>query len=152
MACLEQPRILASLPLVLIAPASLNDAARTIALWMDAGLTRPWNDPSVDFVRALESEQATVLLATEMDSLRGSVMVGDDGHRGWMYYLAVAVDARRQGVGAALVGAAEGWLAGRGQTRVRLMVRNENRSVLDFYAAQGYTDQDCVVLGRTLDD
>ena len=135
---------------MLIAPASPADEAKTTALWTEAGLTRPWNDPSVDFARALESEQAAVLLATEGDTLRGSVMVGDDGHRGWMYYLAVAGDARRSGVGGALVRAAEEWLAQRGQTRVRLMVRLDNHSVLDFYSAQGYSDQDCVVLGRTL--
>ena len=136
---------------MLIAPASLEDEARTVALWERAGLTRPWNDPSADFIRALKREQATVLIATEGDSLRGSVMVGDDGHRGWMYYLAVADDARRSGTGAALVRAAEVWLVQRGQTRVRLMVRNENHAVLDFYGGLGYTDQDCVVFGRTLE-
>lgn len=136
---------------MLIAPATLADASRTVSLWTEAGLTRPWNDPSSDFVRALACDQSTVLLATEGLSLRGSVMVGDDGHRGWMYYLSVSGDARGRGIGAALVHAAEEWLVQRGQTRVRLMVRNENHAVLDFYAAQGYVDQDCVVLGRALD-
>lgn len=137
---------------MLIAPASLADEAKTVALWTEVGLTRPWNDASVDFVRAVESEQATVLLATEGRTLRGSVMVGDDAHRGWMYYLAVAEADRRSALGTALVNAAEDWLFQRGQTRVRLMVRNDNLSVLEFYAAHGYADQNCVVLGRTLGD
>ena len=107
--------MLDSLQAMLIAPASLADEARTIALWTEAGLTRPWNDPVGDFVRAVKSRQAAVLLATEGQRLRGSVMVGDDGHRGWMYYLAVATADQRSGLGSALVGAAEDWLAQRGQ-------------------------------------
>lgn len=135
---------------MLIAPATMADEIAAVALWTEAGLTRPWNDPAQDFARAVGSEQASVLLATEGEALRGSVMVGDDGHRGWMYYLAVAEAARGTGVGAALVRAAEEWLAQRGQTRVRLMVREENHAVLGFYSAQGYSDQGCVVLGRAL--
>jgi ribosomal protein S18 acetylase RimI-like enzyme len=133
-----------------ISAAKLTDEAATLALWREAGLTRPWNDPSQDFVRAVQCEQSDVLLATEDDVVMGSVMVGDDGHRGWMYYLSVADVARGRGIGTTLVASAEEWFRGRGQLRVRLMVRAENLPVVAFYAGLGYEDQDCAVLGRTL--
>jgi len=129
----------------------MTDQSATIALWQKAGLTRPWNDPTEDFARAVRNEQSGVMLAREGDQLLGSVMVGDDGHRGWMYYLAVADDSRRRGIGSALVAAAEQWMRERGQSRVRLMVRTDNLPTVAFYTALGYVDQECVVLGRTME-
>lgn len=135
---------------MLILRASMADERATVALWHEAGLTRPWNDPGRDFARGVDGDQSDVLLAKDGDRIVGSVLVGDDGHRGWMYYLAVAEDVRGHGVGTALVHGAEDWLAQRGQTRVRLMVRAENLGVVEFYGGLGYADQDCIVLGQTL--
>jgi ribosomal protein S18 acetylase RimI-like enzyme len=80
-----------------------HDAA--IALWHAAGLTRPWNDPRSDLERALAGPSSAVLVARPDDGsgLLGTVMVGHDGHRGWMYYLAAA--ERGRGVGRALAAA-----------------------------------------------
>jgi hypothetical protein len=58
-----------------------------VRLWSDAGLTRPSNDPLADFDRALASTPAAVLGLFDHGTLAGTVMVGDDGHRGWVYYL-----------------------------------------------------------------
>ena len=133
-----------------ISPAAAEDEDEVTALWHRAALTRPWNDPHADFRRARESEQSTVLVAREQGAILGSVMVGDDGHRGWLYYLAVDESDRRSGLGTALVRSAEEWLHERGQSRVRLMVRQDNDAVTGFYAAIGYVDQECQVLGRAL--
>lgn len=84
-------------------------------------------------------------------SLVGTVMVGYDGHRGWVYYLAVDEAQRGTGLGRALMVAAEAWLVSQGAPKVQLMVRTTNTAVLGFYAALGYTDQSCVVLGRRTD-
>ena len=84
-------------------------------------------------------------------SLVGTVMVGYDGHRGWVYYLAVDEAQRGTGLGRALMVAAEAWLVSQGAPKVQLMVRTTNTAVLGFYAALGYTDQYCVVLGRRTD-
>jgi len=135
---------------VRIIEAREADRDVVVALWHDAGLTRPWNDADADFMRALASPASTVLVAVDGDTICGSVMVGDDGHRGWLYYLAVRTDLRHRGTGRALVHAAEAWLAHRGVAAVRLMVRNENTAVVAFYEALGYEDKDCIVLGRDL--
>jgi ribosomal protein S18 acetylase RimI-like enzyme len=130
--------------------ATLADAAELVALWQACGLTRPWNDPHADFALALGNPTSTVLLARDGDVLIGSVMAGFDGHRGWIYYLAVAPDRQRGGIGRALMAAAEAWLAERDAPKVQLMVREGNAAALGFYARLGYTAQGAVTLGRFL--
>jgi ribosomal protein S18 acetylase RimI-like enzyme len=83
--------------------------------------------------------------------LLGTVMVGHDGHRGWVYYLTVAAAARRQGVGTALLRAAERWLVDRDIPKLQLMVRRGNDAALAFYGALGYEPVDATVLGKRLD-
>lgn len=130
-----------------IVPLPRAQRADAVALWHAAGLTRPWNDADADLRRALEGPSSTVLAATEGDRLVGTVMVGQDGHRGWLYYLAVADDRRGRGVGRALVAAAEEWLAG-SVPKAQLMVRGDNAAAVAFYERLGYERQDTVVLGR----
>jgi ribosomal protein S18 acetylase RimI-like enzyme len=136
----------------MIRPATLADQEPVIALWHAAGLTRPWNDPVQDFTRALEGATSTVLVAEGEGGLSGSVMIGDDGHRGWVYYLAVAERARRTGLGRVLMAAAEDWLKARGCPKIQLMVRDSNEEALGFYAALGLEPQGVVTLGRFLKD
>jgi ribosomal protein S18 acetylase RimI-like enzyme len=130
-------------------PAALREDA--VALWHDAGLTRPWNDPYADLDRALSGPASTVLCVVQADRLVGTAMVGHDGHRGWMYYLAVADDIRRRGVGTALLRAAERWLVDRDIPKLQLMVRGDNTAARQFYAPLGYDVVDVTVLGKRLD-
>ena len=127
------------------------DAPAAVALWTEAGLTRPWNDAAGDFLRAVEGPASAVLGLREDGTLTGTAMVGHDGHRGWVYYLAVAESARGRGLGKQLMGAAEAWLVERGLPKVQFMVRTDNTAVLDFYDHLGYARQDVLVLGRRLD-
>lgn len=133
-----------------VTSAQAEDAAAVVALWHAAGLTRPWNDPDADYARALAATDAAVLVLRDDAAIVGTVMVGDDGHRGWVYYLAVAPDRRRQGIGRALMEAAEAWLRARGCPKVQLMVRTGNADALGFYRALGLEPQDVVTLGRFL--
>ena len=131
-------------------PAGLAEEA--VGLWHRSGLTRPWNDPHADLQRAARGATSTVLAACdEQGSLIGTSMVGHDGHRGWVYYLAVVTEQQRHGVGRALMRASEKWLAERGVPEVNLMVRRGNEDVLAFYESLGYKDGEVVVLGRVLD-
>jgi len=130
--------------------ASPADAAAVIALWEACGLTRPWNDPAVDYVRAVAQEHSDILLLRIDDEIAASVMVGEDGHRGWVYYLAVAPERRRTGLGARMMLAAESWLRARGVPKIQLMVRDGNDDALAFYAAFGLERQPVVTLGRFL--
>jgi len=127
-----------------------EDVGDVVALWEKVGLTRPWNDPVADFRRALIGSTSSVLGISADGQLVGTVMVGHDGHRGWVYYLAVREDHRRQGLGATLMDAAEEWLRRSGAVKSQLMVRRENEGALRFYQRVGYEASDVTVLARWL--
>jgi len=135
-------------PIVPLAPA---DAAAVVALWHATGLTRPWNDAGADFARAVAGPSSVVLGSWRDGELAGTAMVGHDGHRGWVYYLAVSPPAQGSGLGKQLMAACEAWLVGQGVPKIQFMVRSDNAPVLGFYDHLGYSRQDVVVLGRRLD-
>ncbi|HEY1825160.1 MAG TPA: GNAT family acetyltransferase [Acidimicrobiales bacterium] len=129
-----------------------DDQARTIDLWSRAGLVRPWNDPEEDFRQALGTPTSTLLGVFCEHELVGSMMVGFDGHRGWLYYAAVDPAARRRGVASGLVRAGEAWLVERGVRKVQLMVRSGNDDALEFYDAIGYERGDVTLMQKWLID
>jgi ribosomal protein S18 acetylase RimI-like enzyme len=130
--------------------ADAADASEVIALWETCGLIGPWNDPAADFERAVAGPASAILLLHEAGTLVASVMLGFDGHRGWVYYLAVAPERRRAGLGRVMMDAAETWLRARGAPKIQLMVREDNEAALGFYEALGLERQPVVTLGRFL--
>jgi GNAT superfamily N-acetyltransferase len=122
-----------------------------ISLWEQAGLTRPWNSPYNDYDRATRSESSAVLGVVEDGHVVATVMVGHDGHRGWVYYLAVASSKRKTGLGATMMSAAETWVRSNGMPKIQLMVRAENVDVRDFYLHRGYEASDVTVYGLRLE-
>jgi ribosomal protein S18 acetylase RimI-like enzyme len=121
-----------------------------VDLWERAGLTRPWNPPDEDFDRAVDGPTSTVLGGFDDAVLVATAMVGHDGHRGWVYYLAVAPDRRHSGVGGTMVHGAEEWLRQAGVPKLLLMVRSTNAAALGFYDALGFATEDVVVRSRWL--
>ena len=136
---------------ITLEPAAAGDREAVVALWQAAGLTRPWNDPRADFDLALAGPASAILLARGGGVLCGAVMVGFDGHRGWVYYLGVDPARRGKGIGRQLMQASEQWLAARGCPKIQLMVRGGNGEARGFYAALGYEVQDVVTIGRRLE-
>jgi ribosomal protein S18 acetylase RimI-like enzyme len=128
-----------------------DEIENAVALWTQAGLTRPWNDPRADFNLALRTPTSTIIGAFVGDRLFGSVMAGFDGHRAWVYYLSVAEDARKSGLGEQLMRAAEDFCARLGAPKMNLMVRGENTGVIAFYEKIGYARSDIVTLQRVLE-
>ena len=129
---------------------AINDEQAVIDLWTNCGLVRPWNNPHLDIARKL-SEQPELFLVVEVDGkVVGSVMAGYDGHRGWIYYLAVDPDQRGNSYGRALVNAAEQLLLQRGCPKVNLMIRNGNERVQAFYRQLGYSTDEVVTMSRRL--
>jgi len=136
-----------------IRPFRPADEAGVIALWQACGLTRPWNDPRRDIQRKLGEQPELFLVATGSDgALLGSAMVGFDGHRGWVYYLAVSPEHRRMAIGRALMHEAERLLIERGCPKINLQVRRENTEVQAFYAALGFKEDAAVSMGKRLED
>ncbi len=134
-----------------IAPVGDGEIDALAALWERCGLTRPWNDPRADIAFARKSPNATILIGHFGGAVKASAMVGHDGHRGWVYYLAVDPAIRGHGFGALMMKAAEDWLRERGVAKAMLMVRADNKAVCDFYRAIGYETQQRAIFAKWLD-
>lgn len=135
-----------------IRPIEDADIDRVVQLWLDCDLTRPWNDPRADIALARRSGAADVLVAAELDGrIVATAMVGNDGHRGWLYYVAVAPDRQKTGLGKRIVEAAEDWMRQRGVEKAQLIIRDTNVKVRAFYEKLGYGVQPRVLMARWLD-
>jgi ribosomal protein S18 acetylase RimI-like enzyme len=129
---------------------TIEDMETIVALWERCGLARPWNNPRDDFAKALQTPTATVIVGEEGSAMVATVMVGFDGHRGWIYYLAVDPPHQGSGRGRTMMNAAELWLKERGAPKLQLMVREENASALGFYDRLGLSRQPVAVFGKRL--
>jgi ribosomal protein S18 acetylase RimI-like enzyme len=128
-----------------------GEVAEVIALWQRCGSTRAWNDPAGDIALARKETNATVLLGRNDGALVASVLVGHDGHRGWVYYVAVDPDRRQNGFGRAIMNAAESWLRAAGLPKLQLLVRRENAQAGAFYQSIGYEEADTIVFAKWID-
>lgn len=128
------------------------DESAVIALWERCGLFVPWNDPVKDIARKLEVDRDLFLVGLADGAIVASVMGGYDGHRGWLYYVAVAPEFRKQGHGRRIIQAMEARLIARGCPKINLQVRAHNREVIAFYESLGYKESDLISLGKRLED
>jgi len=129
-----------------------EDEPGVVALWRACDLVASYNDPAADFRFARAGACSDVLVGEdEAGRIGGSVMVGHDGHRGWLYYVAAAPQFRGSGIGRQMVQAAEAWLAQRGVVKAQLLVRETNTKVVSFYEHLGYEVAPRVVMAKWLD-
>jgi ribosomal protein S18 acetylase RimI-like enzyme len=128
-----------------------EDIDALATLWERCGLTRPWNDPRGDIAFARKSPSSVILIGRFGGAVKASAMVGHDGHRGWVYYLAIDPDIRKHRFGTLMMKAAEDWLRDKGVAKAMLMVRADNTAVCDFYRAIGYETQERVIFAKWLD-
>ncbi len=138
-------------PALTVTSIEESDIPEVTRLWQRCGLTREWNDPAGDIALARKENNATVLLGRRDGALVASVLVGHDGHRGWVYYVSVDPDHRLKDYGREIMTAAEDWLRERGIAKLQLMVRDDNARVHAFYEALGYYDQKRVTFAKWLD-
>lgn len=136
---------------------TMPDTDAVISLWRRCGLTRPWNDPRKDIQRKIEelSKGGTgwFWVVETSRQIVGAVMVGYDGHRGSVNYLAVDPDSQTQGIGRLMMQRAEAELTAAGCPKINLLVRTDNTQVLKFYDQLGYeVDAVTAVSRRLVDD
>jgi len=127
-----------------------SDFAAVVALWDATGISIHYNDPAKDIPRMLATHNCQLYVGLEDERLIGSIMVGHEGHRGWLYKLAVAPDQRGKGYGEELVRQAERWLVARGMPKCNLMIRDTNLKVRQFYQRLGYETAPRTVMERWL--
>ena len=127
-----------------------DDTERVVELWSECGLTRPWNDPHKDIARKLSVQPDLFLVGEEDGLVVATAMIGFDGHRGWVSYLAVDPAFRGRGHAAALMAEVERLLIELGCPKIMLMVRAENTGVIDLYEHLGYATEKTVLMGKRL--
>ncbi|QHE93698.1 GNAT family acetyltransferase [Pandoraea fibrosis] len=131
------------------------DTDAVIALWREAfpeynASDKPHREPRRSIANKVAMHDGLFFVAVRDKKIVGTVMAGYDGHRGWVYSLAVARALRRRGVASALLRHAEVALAKRGCLKLNLQVLTQSREALAFYTAHGYAADDVVSLGKRL--
>lgn len=139
-----------SLPDCAFRPAADRDIPALLSLWDLCGLSRPHNHGPTDIAFARRGPNSDVLVAEAGGEVIASVMVGHDGHRGWVYYVAVHPRHQRRAVGTRIMAEAEVWLRARGVWKMHLLVRSSNLAVQDFYRSLGFADDSVAVLSKRL--
>lgn len=128
-----------------------EDSGEVIRLWEKIFPDSPaHNDPIKDIQNKMNVQPELFLIASVDSQLVGTAMAGFDGHRGWVYYLAVDPDFRRQGIGTALMEKAEELLAKAGCPKLNLQIRADNADVRAFYEKLGYQFEDRISMGKHL--
>jgi len=134
-----------------IRPYRMDDKLEIIQLWKKVFPETPLhNDPLRDIQRKLKIQPGLFLVAAIDHFLVGTAMAGYDGHRGWIYYIAVDPAYRRKGIGTALMRKAEGLLAQKDCPKLNLQIRANNSDLQAFYEKLGYSVEERISMGKQL--
>jgi ribosomal protein S18 acetylase RimI-like enzyme len=134
-----------------IRPYRADDEEAVIALWVACGLVVPHNNPKRDIKRKLRVNPEWFLVGELDGKVVASCIVGYEGHRGWINYLAVRPDCRRRGLGRQIMEDAEKLLRGAGCPKINLQIRATNTEVIEFYKSIGFQVDDVVSMGKRLE-
>jgi len=121
-----------------------------IQLWEECGLVVPWNDPQRDIERKLTVQPELFLISLIDKEIIATAMVGYEGHRGWVNYLAVNPKKQRQGIATQMMKEAERRLLKLGCPKSQVQVRTTNSGIIKFYRKLGYDIDDVVNIGKRL--
>ena len=121
-----------------------------VDLWKKCGLVVPQNDPAEDINKKIAFQPELLFVGLLENKVIGSIMIGYEGHRGWINYLAVSPEHQRRGYGKQLVLKAIDVLGRMGCLKINLQVRRSNVGVIDFYKHLGFKEDDVISLGMRL--
>jgi ribosomal protein S18 acetylase RimI-like enzyme len=133
-----------------IRPYQAADQPAVIDLWQRCNLVVPQNDPQKDIAMKGKVQSDLFFVGVIDKRVIATAMAGYDGHRGWIYYMAVDPDYQRQHIGRRMLERAESELRKRGCPKINLQVRNSNLGVIAFYRSLGFSDDDVIGLGKKL--
>jgi ribosomal protein S18 acetylase RimI-like enzyme len=128
-----------------------EDEPAVVELWRRCGLVVPHNDPHKDIARKMHVRPDLFRVGELDGAIVATVMIGYEGHRGWINYLAVSPDHQKRGFGRQLMDEAERLLRAEGCPKINLQVRRTNADVLAFYKAIGFLEDAAVSLGKRLE-
>lgn len=130
---------------------NLTHRSQVIELWQTVfGYEADHNSPETAIDKKIEMKDHLFFVAQQDGSILGTVMAGYDGHRGWIYSIAVHPAHRTNGVGSKLLTHVERKLIDLGCLKVNLQILEENSSVRRFYEANGFLVEKRVSMGKKL--
>ena len=135
---------------MIIRPYLPDDENSVIEIWRKCDLEKPWNNPKQDIERKLEVNPELFLVGSVDNRVVATVMGGYDGHRGWIYYLAVDPAYQKMGLGRQIMEAIEQKILATGSPKVNLQIRADNSTVVKFYKNIGYETEDRISMGKRL--
>ncbi len=135
---------------LIIRSFQIPDEPEVIDLWHRCSLVVPQNDPKKDIKMKLKVQPELFIVGVVSNRIVSTIMSGYDGHRGWIYYLAVDPDFRQNGIGRRMVEKVEMKLRKLGCQKINLQVRNSNKSVIAFYEHIGFGDDDVLGMRKKL--
>lgn len=127
-----------------------SDESDVIDLWHRCNLVVPQNDPRKDIAAKLKVQPELFIVGAISERIVSTAMAGYDGHRGWVYYLAVDPDYQRKGIGRQMMENVEQSLRELGCPKINVQVRSSNESVVSFYKHLGFSNDDVIGLGKRL--
>jgi len=138
-------------PITIIPYSDTAHRGHVVALWEAVfNYDAPHNQPTVSIDKKLQANDGLFFVALDGTSVVGTIMAGYDGHRGWIYSVAVAKSQQRKGVGSMLVAAAEKELIARGCVKINLQIMEGNESVVGFYKALGFVVEKRISMGKRI--
>ena len=137
---------------LLIRPFKEGDEEALVSLWNMCKLTVPWNNPYKDIARKLKVQSELFLMGYLEDKLIASIMVGYDGHRGWINYFAVHPDFQSRGYGKQLMDKVENGLRELGCPKINLQIREGNDKVLSYYQKHGFVEEKRINMGKRIEN
>ena len=135
-----------------IRPVKDGDEAALAALWQDCDLLRPWNEPEKDIAHCRSNPTSELFAGILGNKIVASIMVGNDGHRGAVYYMATSPAHQGKGYGRKMIEHGENWLRSRGVWKINLMIREGNEVVEKFYKTLDYEPEPRPVMAHRLSD
>ena len=108
------------------------------------------NEPGLVIDKKMAMHDSLFFVAVAAAEVVGTVMAGYDGHRGWLYSVAVSPAHRKLGAGRQLVAHAEQSLVSRGCLKINLQLLQSNAAVAAFYASLGYAVEPRVSMGKLM--
>jgi ribosomal protein S18 acetylase RimI-like enzyme len=136
---------------LVIRPYRNEDEQEVIDLWFACRLVVPANNPERDIERKLRFNPELFLVGDLDQQIVATCMAGYEGHRGWINYLAVSPDHRRQGFATMMMKAAGKRLKSVGCPKINIQIRATNKTVIAFYESVGFTNDDVLSMGKRLE-
>ena len=128
-----------------------SDKESVISLWKEVfNPNQHHNDPGIAINMKNKHNDNLFFVAEEGNQIIGSIISGFDGHRGWLYSLAVHPRYRRKGIGTSLVNKALDELENLGCLKVNLQINSDNKTVIDFYEKIGFLIEERISMGKKM--